>query len=296
MTDPARSELVNSLAGLRQLMTAPPGIRVGNTTLIKPPNPPASTPYVFTNSSDYWVRITAATFTLATLANQGAVRNTCPQWADADGFVYAQSPSYETLQDGMTVPWFGALQQPAAIGPTYPVVEGSTQLQNGQPLVTNIQEGESLTGFDLSGLPPTAPSTTTVQITNTLGGVLTWAWPQPVAGPQPLIVRFPGPIPPLNATTPITFTVTSAATVGNFALNTYGAFVPPFSFGIMGPMPDVILKPGHTWTTFIQGMVAGDQISNVGLLLERYPSDFASGARAANEEAVISQYLATHGG
>ena len=48
------------------------------------------------------------------------------------------------------------------------------------------------------------------------------------------------------------------------------------SGGTFGSMPDLLVPPGWVWQSSIAGMDAGDQISSIVLLLQRYPNDTAA--------------------
>lgn len=53
----------------------------------------------------------------------------------------------------------------------------------------------------------------------------------------------------------------------------YASGVSGSSFGFL---PDILTPPGYTWAASINGMDAGDTVTNIVLLKQKYPNDTAS--------------------
>src|SRR5882762_6611884 len=83
----------------------------------------------------------------------------------------------------------------------------------------------------------------------------------------------------------ITFTLVTSVPAGGtvVASSTLNVFLatgaPAYAFGASGGtfgfMPDILVPPDWTWSSAVSGLDAGDVLSGIVLLLQRFPNDAA---------------------
>jgi hypothetical protein len=280
-----------TLADLRTLMGQPPWPRRGNWQLVKPPSPAAGAGYTYAVNPAWWERIINVNATIATAGTAG-LRTVSLQLADGDGYVFSTVPLIRGVPGSATV----AGQASKELAPA--AVPGASVAANGS--VTDPAAFASI--CQVTGL---AAGTYQVTATVYLSGTVTSADANNMsiggAGFGALVVMYPG-----VANTPVTYTasidVGAGATVGlqtlaaaSGAAAVYNAdmVITPVQLGpCTAKLPDLILKPGWTASLAITNANAADQLSAIGIMTERYSSDWASGALRADAEEQLRDFLA----
>jgi hypothetical protein len=287
----------DTLADLFTLMSHPPRLRRGNTRLAKPPNPAAGAGYTYPVTSDFWERIVSVAFTLTTAAG-GAARSVALELTDADGFVFNASPAVSYLGPSSAITCYADLETAvAAPGAASASGEGSVTDPGAAAVIASagvLQPGiwdvagevylsGTVTAADANNMAVAIAGTNTIDI----------AYPGQAGVPA----AFNGQIE-LSAAHTVSVNAIAAASGAAAVYNASFTATPSSSAGAQASIPDITLKSGYSLQVAVAGIQAGDQLSGIGILAERYPSNWADGSLAADEESQIrhlARWLAEHG-
>ena len=282
-------------ADVSRLMPSPPGLAHGFEQLVKATQPAAGASFTRTIQNDAWERIRAITFQLVTSAAAGN-RQVLLNYADGDGFIFDQTPASQIVGPSGTVTGFLSNRSPTA-GPQL----GSLQAEGA---VTN--PGLAGTIASIAAVPA---GVWQAAVTVFLSGTVTVADQDNMAlafgGAANPVIAYPGVV-----NTPVTFTevielpAAHAVTVQAIAAASgvsavYNAeLVLTSSAGIAyyANIPDHVLKSGYQVQLTVNGIQAGDQLSGIGILTERFPSDYAVGGIEDEEHRMLRALWALVGG
>lgn len=277
-----------TLADLRTLMSHPVGIRRGNTYLVKPTSPAAGAGFTYKVDSAWYERIIAITFGFAASA-AAANREVVLNYQDADAFTFTQVPALSLVIASQTVSAFGDLE-----GIT-PVTSAESASNYGT--VTSPAAGANI--VQVTGLPPGSYQVAwTVELGGTItagtdndnfklasGGVQLARSVNPaVAGQYP---QLPYDIDLLSSVA-IAVQALALATVGAIYSATL-TITPLSAAGAQLLLPDMLLKPSWQLVISVTNIQAGDQLSAIGIMTERYPSNWADGSLEADLEQLLGQ-------
>ena len=283
---------LDTLADRHSLMGHPPRLRRGTTWVIKgQPAPAAGAGLVLAVPNDWWYRVLAIGFTFTADATV-QYRTVGITYADGDGTVMAQVPALPLVYANQ------ALAVQASLWPAR--TEPAPQSANSQG--TAPAPGAFGTVCSLLALPAgTWTMGWQVEVTGAVaagtdndnmqlaGGGRTFsraAYPA-VAGlypQQPVTFVLPAP-------TTINLQSVGAATAGT----TYGGSMiatPAAPYPAQPQLPDMVLKSGMQVALTAGNFHGGDQISNVVVTVERYPSNWADGSLGADEDRQYRQLAA----
>src|SRR5882724_249907 len=70
-------------------------------------------------------------------------------------------------------------------------------------------------------------------------------------------------------------TVVASSTLNVFLTTGAPAYAFGAAGGTFGFLPDILVPPDYSWSSVVSGMDAGDQLSAVVLLVQRFPNDAA---------------------
>lgn len=289
MTEGSPERLIrDTLADWRTLMSHPVALRRGYTALVKPANPPAGGGFTYKVDDAYYERIVAVTFQLAASAavgNRQAVLN----YQDADGFTFTQVPALGLVQASQALSAFGDL--------------------NG---ITPVTSTESANAYGTQNAP--AASTTIVQIPGLPIGSYQVSWSVEVSGTlaagvdndnfkltlggtqifRSVNLAVAGVYP--QESVEIEQLAAGAVAVQNIAAATVGSVYaaqlninPLNQAGAQLELPDVILKPNWQLAIVVANIQAGDQVGQIGILTERYASNWAGGQLEHDLEELLEQ-------
>lgn len=275
---------VDTLADAHALMALPPGLRRGNTRLLTgQPNPAAGANLAYPISNDYWERVLSVFAVLTTSAVAG-VRVPSLTYVNADGTPFATVPL------DLAVPASSAVTISADVfGSSSPVAGPSAA---GEGAVTNPAGGATIAAT--AAVPA---GTYTVSGTVYVSGTVTAADGNNMqvtgTGAAPVKLAYPG-VASTVATFTATITTTGAGTIQVVAIGaasgaaaTYNASIVVTAVAagaVRALLPGFILRSGWAVQLNIAGIAAGDQISSVAILAERYPSNWAIGSLGSDEE------------
>lgn len=274
----------DTLADLQTLMSLPPGLRIGHTRLLTgQPNPVAGANYSYPISADYWERVMAIYAVLTTSATAGT-----------------RVPSLAYVNaDGLT---FSAVPLEISVGPSTTQVLSVDVWGSNTPLAAPSATGEGAVtnpgaGAAIASTPVVQPGTYTVTGTVYVSGTVTGADGNNMkvsgTGSQVEILAYPGVAnAPVPFSVVITTTAAGAITVAavgaaSGAAAVYDAVLvaTPVATGtVRTVIPAMICKSGWQVQLNVAGIAAGDQLSGIAVLSERYPSNWADGALGSDEE------------
>lgn len=290
MTTPRPSGLVEgTLADLRTLMSKPPYPRRGNAYLEPEPQPAAGAGFTHKVDSAWWERLVSLYFTFA--ATGGTVpREVAINLSNGDGTVFNSTPAIVQAQPGET--W----NVSADLSGTYAGPGGTSEGAAGT--VTSPAAGATIASVTVG--PGLWTMNWNVSLSGTVGApeqnnfkaVITGVNlgnsdnPASVGGPwSQAPVQFEAPAGGTTAAIKTSVLATTGAVYD-------GAFtVAPVAAATTYPqLPDITLKSGWSWGVTITGVQAGDQLSGIIALCERYPSNWADGSLAEDAEALARFY------
>lgn len=288
----------DTLADLFTLMSHPPRMRRGNTRLLKPPAPAAGSGYAYQVTNDYWERVLSVAFTLTTSA-AGAARAVSLAMTDADGFAFNVSPAiafigpssaqtcYADLETAVPAPGAdsasgeGSVTDPGAAA----VIASAGILQAGiWDIQGQVYLSGTVTAADGNNMAVAIAGTNTIDL----------AYPGVANVPTPVT----GQIELLAAHT-VTINAIGAASGASAVYNASFTATPASSAGAQASIPDLVLRSGWQLAITVAGIQAGDQLSGIGILAERYPSNWADGSLDADSEANmrrLARWIADGGG
>lgn len=285
----------NSIADLHTLMTSPPRLRRGNTRWQfqnAPPAAGASFPYLV--QGDYWERVIAATFRLTTSAAAG-LRGVRVDFLDADTHLVASNAALSLVTVSTVITVVADQQWPSA---------------PGLPASSNTYGTAAAPGAGATvATSPALPA-----------GLYQVAWPVEVSGPVAAGVDNDNLILTVAGTTlaralyPAVagYYIQPLASVwvpqgGQVIIKTIGAATAGTTYAtsltatmvasnpVQVQIPDLILKPGWSMAVTGVGLAAGDQLDQIGIMSERYPSNWADGAMGMDEERFIREWAESRG-
>lgn len=281
----------NSIADLHTLMTTPPRLRRGNTRWQFQNAPPAAgLGFAYPVTSDYWERIVALTFRLTTSAAAG-LRGIRVDILDGDGHIAASNMALSMVTASQVITVVGDQQWPSAPGlPASNNTYGSAAAPGaGATIATTpvLPAGLYQVAWPAEVSGAVAAGTDNDNMILTVAGVtLARAVYPAVAGvyPQPFANVW------VPAATAIIIKALGAATAGT----TYATSVTVTQVAsnpLQVQLADLILKPGWSMSLTALNLQAGDQLDQIGIMAERYPSNWADGAMGMDEERFIREWL-----
>jgi hypothetical protein len=265
-----------------QIGSYPPKLRRSWTRILQQPSPAAGASFTHVVPSDAWERILSATLTLTTSAAAGN-RLVTAQFASGDGVAFDQEPAG------------------AWCGPSQAQVVFFDQRVSSNPGPDPSLEAEgSVTGPGAGAAIATtgalAAGEYTVQGVISLGGTTAAAdgnnFELKVGATVVTVLEIPSASGSQASFGPIVVAVpaATAVTVNAVAAGT-GTAVYTAQFNatsgigstVYGQLPDLTLHVGWQFGLVVTGIQAGDQLSGITLMLERFASDYASGTLADDE-------------
>jgi hypothetical protein len=285
----------DSLANLATLMTMPPGLRRGNTQLLKPPPPASGGGYTLGPDPSYWLRPVAVTFT-ATMSGAGGFRSLALNYIDGDGFIFNQVPIAAGLGSSAAVTAYADLASVTPL-PGPPTVSFEAQ-------VTSPAAGATITSLTLPAGEWEIAWTVEVDLNGAAADDDNFGLyngsnqvAQSVSGHT---AGQPYPQIPVTVAVPAAGTTMNVKAIGaGTATSVYVASITATAIGGIGlqaQLPDLVLKQGWSLGISIGNVQAGDQLSNIGILVERYASNWADGALGQDREEELREWLARSGG
>lgn len=292
MTEPRPRGLVEgTLADLVTLMQEPVWPRRGNTYLAAGAQPAAGAGFTYKVDSAWWERIVSLYFQFAAAAG-GTARQVAINLLGADGQIFNSTPALVQVQGGET--WIvsadlaGTPGQPGASGSAAQGVQTSPAALTTIAQVT-VGAGVWTVAWNvsLSGTVA-APEANNFQLSGPTAGAQTSDNPAVAGGPW--------------QQNPATFEIGAGGgviKVRNIALATVGAVydaaftaTPAGSTTSYPQLPNIVLKSAWQAQIAVAGIQAGDQLSAIQILTERYPSNWADGSLRLDEEQLIRGMLA----
>jgi hypothetical protein len=286
-----------TLADRWTLMTHPPRLRPGHTSLVYGVQPAAGANYTYAIGNSWWERILCFAFTLTT-ASSGSLRQVALNYQDNNGATFDQVVCGLNLGNSRTFTVYADQQ-----GPT-PGQYPASQVAYG----TQTSPAAGTTIASIGSLPP---GVYTASWTAELSGTLTAGTDNDNFGlyvggslvQQSVNLAVAGDYPQQEQD----FEIGVAATVAvkNINAATSGAdyaaslvITPQQVLGVQAQLPDLILKSGWQVALQITNLQAADQISGVYVLTEQYASNYAGGqlfADAEREETELFRRLEVTG-
>jgi hypothetical protein len=272
-----------TLADLWTLTSRPPRLRRANTQLLKPVAPAAGAGYAYKIDGAWWERILAVAVTLQTSATAGA-RQLSIAYADADGFIFDTVPLIGYLGASTTLTAF------ADQAPNSDLSYGLSAAGYGEvtspgaaaqiAATGNVNPGEYLAQWqvEVSGTLTAGTDNDNMRLMVNGGVVSTAVYPA-VAGSYPQ-----DPVGLLIPALTNAQVKTNAAATTGAVYSANLTLTPQGTGGPWGTLPDITLKSGWQLQVNVANVQAGDQLSGIGILTERYASNYADGSLASDEE------------
>jgi len=260
----------------RQLRQSSMSRGLGVTELVKAAAPGAGANFTRAVPGDYWERCLALTFQLVTSAAAGT-RLPVINYMDGDGFVFNQVPLSGGIGPGLTVTTY------ADLATVTPVQQPVSQQTEGS--VTSPAAGATIASLTLPAGDWQLAWQVMVDINGAVAdddnfGLFSGAV-QLVGSESGHAPGVPYPQEPVEVSLGA---AGGTVAVKAIALGTVTAVyvaqlaaVPLSQAGLQATMPDFLMRSGWQLGVTVAGIQAGDQISAVALLLERFPSDTAAG-------------------
>lgn len=278
-----RNDGSDILGSLHQRMAAPPTRRRGITQLLSITPPALGANLVRSVPGDYWERLLSISFTLTTSATAGQ-RSLFLNYATGDGTIWNSTAIAEGVGSSVVTNQYGDLAYTSA-SQTLQSAEAEGSLTSPTAF-TNIAASPTLPPgeyvvyvvINMSGTLAAGTDNNNVRLT--VGGTAFETFDNNIGpAPQPF-----GPINVNLATTGTIIVQTggNAGTTGavySATLNIQAA-VQQNEFTI----PDLTFEPGWQMQITVGNIQAGDQLSGINMLLERYSSNFANGGMRDEEE------------
>lgn len=243
----------------------------GWSQLVKPPQPPAGAGFTRAVPGDYWERLLSLAFTLTTSAAAGT-RTLAVAYADGDGYVFNLVPISNEIGPSQQLTGYGDLASVTPVqAPNSHQSEGSVTTPGALAAVTSLvlpSGGWTLSWqVQLAGTPAAADANNfglyagTAQVLESVNaGAVGGPWQQETVQVQ---------VPVGGATYAVKSI--SAGTAGAI----YSAQLVASPANVMQlqvQLPDFVMKSGWQVSLQLGGAQAADQLSGLGMLLERYPS------------------------
>ena len=264
------------LGDAKRFLSYPPAFRRGVPQLEKPLAPASASSYIYKISADFWERLISCAFTLATSATAGQ-RSLSLNFADGDGFIFNQTQIAADIGPSVTTSQYGDMFTDNAI-------QGQGSLV-GEGSVTTPAAGGTIAS--ITSVPA---GTYNVTVVLTLSGTLTAGTDnnntQLTSTGSPATINLDNSIqlqPQVFGPFEVTVPASGTIAVKNIVLATtgavYSAQVNATPLGVSGSFifPDLILASGWQITIALGSPQTGDQLSGIGLYVERYDSKYARG-------------------
>ena len=282
----------DTLRSLRSQLAAPPLYRRGIPQLIKiQPNPATGAGYTRIVPGEYWERYLSVAFTLATSATAG-IRTLSYNYADGDGYIYNSTPISNEVGPSQSFVSYGDLNYvtPVEIPESHENEGSSTTPVAGTTIATVTLPSGGWTLNWTVGLSGTTSATdvnnfglyngSTLLLQSVNGDTAQQDYPQ-----LPIDVQVPVGGATFN--------------VKNIALATTGAVyaaqlvaTPSNVVAAQFTIPDLVIPAGHQVQLAIGNAQAGDAITAIGFLTERYASNYANGGVEDIERREIEAWIA----
>lgn len=243
----------------------------GWQTLLRPPQPAAAASYLRTIPAEYWERVLSLAFTLTTSAAAG-IRTLALAYQDGDQFTFNLVPISNEIGPSQQLTGYADLASVTPVqAPSSHDTENSVTAPAAGGVITSLalpSGGWTLAWqVQLAGTPAAADANN-FQLRQGAAVLLESINPGAVGGPWPqdsIEVQIPvgGATVSVNANG-----VGTAGAIYSAQLVASPANVMQLQVQI----PDFILKSGWQLALQLGGAQAGDQISALGLLVERFPS------------------------
>jgi hypothetical protein len=285
------------LLSLREVLSKPPFQRQGITQLLKGVYAGSFTSPNFTHTipGDYWERLVSVAATLTTSATAGS-RDVNLQYIDGDGFIFNLSSVLNNIGPSETISAYGDLNYTAPVG-LYGGVTGSGTITSpgagvNIAVTSAIPAGsyQVTVAFELSGTVAAGTDNNNISL-GCSGGTPAAVTLENNIGTNEQIF---GPIAFYNPGNAFTLKTIAAGTSGSVYSATITAV--QSSTGAEFTIPDFTLKSGWGVQLAIVGAQTGDTIGSVGLLVERYASNFANGGEAEEQDAWLRELIHRSGG
>lgn len=243
----------------------------GWQTLVKPPQPAAATSFTRTTPAEYWERLLSLAFTLTTSAVAG-VRTLALLYQDGDAYTFNLVPISNEISPSQTLTGYADLASvtPVQAPNSHEITASVTAPAAGGVIASLVLPAGGWTLswiIQLAGTPAAADANN-FQLRQGAAVLLGSVNPGAVGGPwtqTPIEVQ----IPTGGAT--VSVNANGAGTAGAIYTAQLVA-VPASVFQLQVQIPDFILKSGWGLQLQLGNAQAGDQLSGLGLLLERFPS------------------------
>lgn len=254
-----------------QLRQGAQGRGRGWQQLLKPASPAAGASFLRVIPADYWERLVSMSFTLVTSAAAG-LRSLNINTLDGDGYVFNSTPISTKINPSTTISGYADIFSVTAIGAQQiPDQVQATAAAAGNATAT-LPVGAQLTTAAISWGAVATANTVTITYGNLQGGNSITDTATLAIGANPMYLRTfsSGPLVPA-AGQGITVTITGNTNSPTAVITAVGA-APQNSGSLQVQLPDLVLKSGWQLQLQLAGAQAADQLSAIGLLLERFPS------------------------
>lgn len=254
-----------------QLRQGAQGRGRGWQQLLKPASPAAGASFLRTTPADYWERLLSMSFTLVTSAAAG-LRSLNINLLDGDGYVFNSTPISNKINPSTTITGYADIFSVTAIGAQQiPDQAQATAAAAGNATAT-LPVGAQLTTIAITWGNVVTANNVTVTIANLQGGNSLVDNVALAVGANPMYLRTfsSGPLVPA-AGQAITVTVTGNANSPTAVITAVGT-APQNSGSLQVQLPDLVMKSGWQLQLQLAGAQAADQLSAIGLLLDRFPS------------------------
>lgn len=264
-----------AIGDFASLLQNAPGLVGGWQEAIFPSAPASGANFTRAVPGQYWERLLSVTFTIAASAVASS-RTPVVQLMDHNGSILSQSPGAPDVEAGDSVTAF--------LSPGQQIVTGGALSTSATNVVTSATAGQVITTLTLPGgryniawqlaIGGTVGAPEQNNMALNANGVqiavaeLKGAAASPT--PQPNMVV---DIPAGGAT--VTITAVANATVGAQYFGQLTA-TPIQGQTWYAPILDTVMPSGWQVGIAINGIQAGDQISNIGMLVQRFPTSYTS--------------------
>jgi hypothetical protein len=264
-------------------------MRRGFANVLQPSLVATGTPWIYTIPAEYWTRLVSIIAPIATGAPSGD-RIPFMAYNQGDGTSFAEVPIGEAIGGSVSVQCCAAID-----GPALTVVSGKTLNAEGRQLgpgaLTTICSAALAGGEWIVNWEVQLDGTTAAAEQNNFGlyngGTLlaTANNPSNVGGPYPQepVVIAVGSGGGTLAIKNIAAATATAGYTGSFSAEPYGGTV------AYAKLPDIIMQPGWQLEVGLTNIQSTDVIQNVVMLVEQYPSDWASGTEDREVEDILRE-------
>jgi hypothetical protein len=272
-----------TLADLQTLMHHPPRLRRGHTADSLIPTPAPGGGYTYKIGASYWERIVALAFLLTTGAAAGA-RSLAINYAQGDAVIFDASPVAAGIGPSQTCQVYADLDGTPAVSPA-PTQAITQSFAGGAGATVTLPAGATLLGYTVTAASTAAAENGTVTVSNVPGGPLVYAFTMPNGGNGAPFqnIPFPGGLAPVGGAITVVLSAITSGSAGD--LTAYYQMGGSATASTAYPqLPDITMKSGWQVQLAVAGVQAADQLSNIIIINEQYPSNWADGALGSDEE------------